>query len=78
MTADFLSETMEAGGSGTISITERKALSTANLVAGEIFFRKEGTQRHLQKMENKKESIRNPALKGWLNNCSQQKGNNKK
>lgn len=47
MRADFSSETMVTGGSGTPSTTERKALSTINLVAVEIFFRNEGKSRHL-------------------------------
>lgn len=64
MRADFSSQTMVTVGSGTPSTTERKALSTMNLVTVEIFFRNEGKSRHLQR-RNKK-IISNPALSECL------------
>lgn len=53
--ADFLSETIETRGSGTTSTTERKSLSTVNLVVGKIFFGNEGNREiYGQKKKKKK------------------------
>lgn len=52
--ADFLSETIETRGSGTASTTERKSLSTVNLVVSEIFFGNE-ENRGIYRQKEKKE-----------------------
>lgn len=54
--ADFLSETIETRGSGTASTTERKSLSTVNLVVSEIFFGNE-ENRGIYRQKEKKEKI---------------------